>query len=242
MAVVIPTYNQFDYAKIAVESLLASSANSLAVLVDDGSPSWNPAMWDMYPKHRLLLYRFEKNDKNLTRSWNKGIQLALTQNPKIIVAGNSDLKFPPNWILGIEEALEGGAGVVGPTTNAPGHRASQNVIKYYPGFKVSDSDVYISKVSSELLRLHSGKTVSSPLNGFCIAAKATTWLMGAMSPDLFFNPKYKMTRNEDELMGRWKKLGITSAVACSSFVFHYRGVTRKPSGKGAGKGHLRRDS
>jgi len=66
--------------------------------------------------------------------------------------------------------------------------------------------------------------------------------MGAMSPGLFFNPKDKMTRNEDELMGRWKKLGITSAVACSSFVFHYRGVTRKPSGKGAGKGHLRRDS
>jgi hypothetical protein len=48
-----------------------------------------------------------------------------------------------------------------------------------------------------------------------------------------------MIRNEDELMGRWRKLGFTSVIACSSFVFHYRGVTRHPCGKNAGSGHKR---
>lgn len=240
IGVVIPTYNQFEYAKIAVDSLLANTANCLAILVDDGSPDWNKAMWEKYPSNKLLLYRFPKNDKNLTRSWNKGIELALDHRCQVIVAGNSDLKFPPRWEEGLVEALDAGAGSAGPTTNAPGHRTRQNVKLYHPNYKVKDSDAHIAAVSEYLLANHVGHTEKGPLNGFCIAAKAETWTAGAYSlPHAFFNPKYKMTRNEDELMGRWRKLGFTSVIACSSFVFHYRGVTRNPSGKNAGSGHKR---
>lgn len=240
IGVVIPTYNQFEYAKIAVESCLKNTANVLVVLVDDGSPEWNQDMWEKYPKNKLLLYRFPKNDKNLTRSWNKGIELCLDYKCQIVVAGNSDLKFPPNWTKGLLEVLDAGAGAVGPTTNAPGHRSRQNVKNYYPNYKVKDSDAHIAKVSEYLIAHHHDHTEKGPLNGFCIAAKAETWIAGAHTyPTAYFNPKYKMTKNEDELMGRWKKLGFTSAIACSSFVFHYRGVTRHPSGRNAGSGHKR---
>jgi len=238
---VIPTYNQFDYAKIAVESCLKNTANCLVILVDDGSPQWNLADWEKYPKSQFLLHRFPKNDKNLTRSWNQGILLALEHRAKVIVAGNSDLKFPPNWSKGIVEALEEGAGVVGPLTNAPGHRAKQQVLKYVKGYTVSDSDLNLAQVSARLLKERAGTTESGPLNGFCLAALAKTWITGAHSlgNNQFFNPKFKMIRNEDELMGRWKKLGLSSRIALSSFVFHYRGVTRNPSGKKAGTGNLR---
>jgi glycosyltransferase involved in cell wall biosynthesis len=240
VAVVIPTYNQFEYAKIAVESCLKNTVNCLVILVDDGSPQWNPADWSKYPKSQMLIHRFPKNDKNLTRSWNKGIQIALQNKCQIIVAANSDLKFPPNWTKGIIETLDAGAGAVGPMTNAPGHRTRQNVKHCIPNYKVKDSDGHIANVSSELIKNHTGRVDKGPLNGFCIAAKAATWKAGAFAfPEHFFNPKFKMTRNEDELMGRWKKQGISSLIACSSFVFHYRGVTRRPSGKGAGSGNLR---
>jgi hypothetical protein len=159
----------------------------------------------------------------------------------VIIAGNSDLKFPQNWSKGIIEALEEGAGVVGPMTNAPGHRPRQHVSRFVSSYVVDDSDSYISKISNLLYKEKVGCTEKGPLNGFCLAARAATWKAGAysLSNHHFFNPKFKMTRNEDELMGRFKKLGISSRIACSSFVFHYRGVTRHPSGRSAGKGHLR---
>lgn len=129
---------------------------------------------------------------------------------------------------------------MGPTTNAPGHRSKQNVKHYCRSYKVDDSDEYLKSVSSELILNHSGKVDHSLLNGFCMAASSSTWLAGAYnSIGAFYNPKFKMVKNEDELIGRWRKLGFTTAVACSSFVFHYRGVTRHPNIKRAGKGALR---
>lgn len=241
IALVVPTYNQFEYARIAVETFLETTANGVVILVDDGSPKWNEAAWKKFPKSQLLLHRFPKNDKNLTRSWNQGIQMALELPAQVIIAGNSDLKFPQNWSKGIIEALEEGAGVVGPMTNAPGHRAKQHVSRFIKDFKVDDSDSYITKISNKLYKEKAGQIEKGPINGFCLAARSSTWLAGAYdrANNHFFNPKYKMVRNEDDLMGRFKKLGITSRIACSSFVFHYRGVTRHPSGRNAGKGHLR---
>ena len=137
--------------------------------------------------------------------------------------------------------LKEGAGVVGPLTNAPGHRAKQQVSKYVKGYKVDDSDIKLSEVSAILLKDRAGTTEPGPLNGFCLAALSETWSLGAYSLEnhQFFNPRYKMVRNEDDLMGRWKKLGLSSCIALSSFVFHYRGVTRNPSGRNAGTGNLR---
>lgn len=126
-------------------------------------------------------------------------------------------------------------------TNAPGHRPKQHVSRFIENYKVDDSDSYIAEVSKQLFDRNFGMTEKGPLNGFCIAALAPTWISGAynMSDGHFFNPKHKMIKNEDELIGRWKKMGITNRIVCSSFVFHYRGVTRHPSGRHAGKGHLR---
>lgn len=224
-----------------METFLENTANGLAILVDDGSPQWNPRAWTKFPAKSLLTFRFAKNDKNLTRSWNKGVQLALEHHAQVIIAGNSDLKFPPMWSLGIVESLAEGAGVVGPMTNAPGHRPRQHVSRFIDNYVVDDSDKYIADVSKRLYNKCRGATEKGPLNGFCIAAMADTWRLGAfnLANGHFFNPKHKMTRNEDELIGRWKKMGITNRIVCSSFVFHYRGVTRHPSGRHAGKGHLR---
>lgn len=125
-------------------------------------------------------------------------------------------------------------------TNAPGHRPNQDVRTKVKKYKVDDSDEAIAATSERLILSMAGRTGKGPLNGFCLAATSSTWIKGAYKlPGMFFHPKYKMTRNEDELMGRWKSLGLRSAIAYSSFVFHYRGVTRHPSGKGAGRGFLR---
>ena len=65
------------------------------------------------------------------------------------------------------------------------------------------------------------------------------WWSGAYSEEAVFNPKHKMTKNEDELQGRWMKLGRVVAVSPGSFVWHYRGVTRNSTKGAQGKGWFR---
>jgi len=76
------------------------------------------------------------------------------------------------------------------------------------------------------------------VNGFFQIAKMQTWVDGKYDADHFYcprndftsrghkNPTPLMTLNEDELMGRWAKKGWKFAVIPSSFIFHYRAVTR----------------
>ena len=82
------------------------------------------------------------------------------------------------------------------------------------------------------------------LNGFCMAANTETWWAGAHGKEHVFDPgkKFKLTKNEDELQGRWERLKLPVGIVPGSFVFHYRGVSRKGATRGReGKGHFRKD-
>jgi hypothetical protein len=65
-----------------------------------------------------------------------------------------------------------------------------------------------------------------------MVALTNTWFDGAYDQDYVFDPKHKMTKNDDEIQGRWTRLGKKMGICPGSFVWHYRSVTRKPSGKG----------
>jgi hypothetical protein len=95
-------------------------------------------------------------------------------------------------------------------------------------------------VQNELLAKHSTKVKDMTLNGFCMMAKTSTWANNMYTTDQPFrdsnpfnskgqpNPTPAMTLQEYELQARWHKLGLKSGVALSSYVFHYRSVTRGP--------------
>lgn len=233
---IIPTYNQMKYAEIAVRSALRATPDCLVMLVDDGSPEWNPKQWEQFPRDRLLTHRFEKNDKNLTRSWNWGLREARRLQIPYAVPTNSDVKFPLLWWEALELALNRGiVSLVGPVTNAPGHRPRQQVKGLVKGYAVSDDDAYLDRVSR---RLHDDRKheVRQPekINGFCMAGKTQTWWAFAHGPDHVFDPgkKFKLTKNEDELQGRMSKRGAVCGIVPGSFVFHYRGVSRGARGVG----------
>jgi len=113
------------------------------------------------------------------------------------------------------------------------------------GYKVDDDQSYLDKIAARLsvdrrLELWSPQRI----NGFCMAAKTETWWLGAHTKEFVFDSgrKFKLTKNEDELQGRWEKKGIAVGIVPGSFVFHYRGVSRKGAVKGReGKGHFRKD-
>lgn len=240
-AVIIPTYEAMPYALKAVRTALETTPHSLVIVVDDGSSTWREEAWASFRGPRLITYRFPKN-KGLTRSWNQGLKLARSAGAAAAVAANSDVVFPPGWWEPIAAALAATPDLLaGPVTNAPGHRIKQAVGRYLPDFVLSDDPAHLAATQARLAREQAGVLKETLLNGFCLAATTAAWEKFRFDPQHFFNPKFRMTKNEDELQGRWRAAGGKTGIVPASFVWHYRGVSRGVAatrGK-AGKGWFR---
>lgn len=246
VAAVIPTYSHFDFAHRAVLSFLRTTPESVAILVDDGSPDWpghgELASWA--PADRFLHYRFEKNDKNLTRSWNHGLVIARQVGAAYTVLTNSDVQFIEGWWPSLQFALDKrGVDLAGPLTNAPGHRRRQDWANYLHKPSKTDSPDQLVRSMQRVRKAVGNKAVwpVRGVNGFCLAAKTATWWTKPHGEDTPLDPAFKMEKNEDKLAARWRKLGRKIAIVPGSFVFHYRGVSRgdKATRGNHGKGHYR---
>jgi GT2 family glycosyltransferase len=241
VAVIVPTYGQFGYAAAAVESAYAHTPGCRVFLLDDHSPGWKSS-WLADLKERFPDIRSHHFGKNggLTRSWNEGLRWAREFGCAYTVVSNSDVLFTPGWFEPLVWALDNGADLVGPMTNAPGHQPKQQVTRQLPDYELTDHPDKLRQTAERLAAKNPKIFTPLRVNGFCMIAKTVTWWEGAFDESNVFNPKFKLTRNEDELQGRWKKAGRVTAVVPGSFVFHYRGVTRKGATKGReGQGWFR---
>lgn len=248
VAVVIPTYEHFDYAAAALATAaVALGSRGAFWIVDDASPSVQdgrmppplaeicqrlfsvPVFWHRFPAWG-----------GLTRSWNYGLGEAIRQGCRWVCVTNSDVLFPLGWWEPLQEALESGFCLAGPATNAPGPCLAQHVVRWVPDYRPDDDPRSIQQIQDRLRGLESQEV--DGLNGFCLAASAEAWRRGAFdeSQGWYFrprndrdvrgrpNPTPLMTGNEDELIVRWRQQGCRFAVCPGSFVFHYRSVSRGP--------------
>ena len=240
LAVIIPSYCHFGYCLRAVKSLFACTDGEVeAYLIDDASPEWLKQDWSKWPTDKMQFQHFSKNG-GLTRSWNCGLRMARERGAEFVCAANSDIIFSPGWFDNISWALTRGVDLAGPVTNAPGHRPKQRVTNFLKDYKVTDDASYLAKVAARLRGSCSKSFLEAGINGFCMVAKTSTWWSGAFDANNVFNPKFKLTGNEDELQRRWRKQRKTLAIVPGSFVFHYRGVSRKHGASGKhGKGWFR---
>lgn len=252
IGLICPTHREEDlheYTAATLRSFFETTANGIAIVVDDASPGWEPIHEShlktlaRYAGQECFVFRY-KEWGGLTRSWNQGLRLARDLGCDYVICGNNDILFPPLWYQGLLHALGQGYSLVGPLSNAPGTGKAQEVWRYYKDYEVSDSLSDLSKVQTYLIKNHMGEVVEQRINGFFQMARTETWWLGKYDDDNVYKPcnnftseGYKnatplMTLNEDELQGRWAKLGFKSASVPSSFIFHYRAVTR-------GKRHLK---
>lgn len=237
IAFILPIFDRFAYARRAALSFLKYTPKEhdpLVIAVDDASPLYAEQNWDAWregiPQSQLVFQHFEVN-AGLTRGWNWGLLQAREFGATYAIAGNSDLLFTPGWQRAIVGALNNGAQLVGPVTNAPGktNRNRQNVLHFFPGYRVTDDPSYNSIVADHIWRQYACELRQDGINGFCMIAKVADWFSGAYRADYVFDPSKRMTGNEDELQRRWRKLGRRIGFCPGSFVFHYRSVTRGPN-------------
>jgi glycosyltransferase involved in cell wall biosynthesis len=241
IAVIIPVYNHWNYATDCVDSLLATTPGVHVILVDDCSPEVPPAAWLKERFHQSnghnVYVRHPKNEQ-LTAAWNTGFRHAFRINPDFIVAGNSDILFSPDWWIALQQASRIGYHLVGPMTNTPGNTKLQEITRLIPTYATDHTEAGIARVSTAL-RGWRNHVEPTPINGFFMWAKTADWKSGAYKENFVFrpsnshfnsgkkNPTPLMTGNEDELQSRWgNKLKRKFGVACGSFIFHYRSVTR----------------
>jgi GT2 family glycosyltransferase len=258
---IIPSYGAYEYVDRTVRSFFATSpANSTCGIYDDAHSGYrgkagtqkdvNAILGKLqtdFPE-RVLLTQFPQHG-GLIRSLNLGLEHAKDLGCEYVLCGNSDLIFTPGWFNCMSYHLDKKrAHLIGPVSNAAGITAGnrQDVRLYFPDYQVTDDETYLEKVASHLRCTYDDKLVDGPINGFCMLATLCTWWAGAYNRDCVFkprndfsskglrNPTPLMTLNEDELQGRWTKLGYASKIAVGSFVFHYRSVSRGDRYKKAG--------
>jgi len=248
IAFVCPTYKETElhaYTMACLHSFFQHTKDGLAIVVDDASTGWTQALakkladTPMFPGQQCEVLRF-KNWGGLTRSWNLGLKKASELKADYAIAGNNDVLFTPRWYEGLMLALEHGYHLAGPVSNAPGITAQglAEVWRYHPSYEVKDDPNYLKQVAEYLRGEHAGTLIEAKVNGFFQFARMRTWEAGKFDADHYYrprndfnskgkrNPTPLMTLNEDELQGRWHRKGWKSVVVPSSFIFHYRAVTR----------------
>ncbi len=225
VGIIIPTYGQWEYVQLAAESA-SRTPGAVIIIVDDGSPTW--------PDERIVsgwvadgvpyvIQRYFGNQRNLSRSWNTGIEIARGLGCRYIVCGNSDLVFPSRWWGPIRAALDDGADFVGPVTNAPGHVRRQDVTRYLPTYELSDDPDDIDQTQRALLDTEASAIAIERLNGFCFAGSMTSFDRLGKRP---FDERVPMLGNEDHFFHRANRdYHAAMRIVTNSFVFHYRSVS-----------------
>lgn len=246
---VCPTYdavNLHTYTAAALETFFETTPGGVAIVVDDGSTSWSDAYEAKlkaivagFPHSDLQIIHYVKHG-GLTRSWNAGIRRADELKLDYVIAGNNDVLFTPKWYEGLLHALTNGYSLVGPLSNAPGITAKgkQEIDRYFPNYKLDDNPEVLEHIANYLWTNRLGQVVESKVNGFFQMAHIDSWRRGKYDDRHYYrpvnthtangrrNPTPLMTLNEDELQSRWAGKGMRSAIALSSFIFHYRAVSR----------------
>ena len=237
---ICPQYNAFVYTWRAVRSFFKYSPDdSVVIIPDDDSSNFDKQNWDDFfedlPRDRIILHHFESN-AGLTRGWNWGCTKAREIGAKYTIVGNNDVLFTPGWHEGLIHNLNRGFMQVGPVTNAPGYYCDkQNVKHYFKDYKVNDDHEYLHDVARSL-RKHFNLDqiqIANP-NGFFMMARTETWWKGKYNEQYVFNPHKKMKDNETELQDRWNKKKWRMGFVPTSFIFHYRAVSREEKWKHPG--------
>lgn len=233
------------YTEAALRSFFKTTPGGTAIVVDDGTPGWDKKYETKLGNiaadclGELHLYHFPKK-LGLTRSWNKGLAIADQLNLDYCIAGNNDVIFTTHWHQGMLHALNSGYTMVGPLSNAPGitARGKQEIGRYVDKYEVTDDVVYLDRIAAEVYKKHLGKVVESEVNGFFQMQSMKSWRENKYAANEYYravnnftskgrkNPTPHMTLNEDEYQGRLRAKKKKMAIVLSSFIFHYRAVTR----------------
>ena len=243
---VITTYNQSEYTKLCFESLRNIEDDVDILVIDDCSTDDTIELCKEY-NHEIIV---KETGLGLTDSWNRGYyefkqrwiydESGQDDNYDYLILANNDILIPRGAITELKNTFHKWPfSMIVPTstTYGVGHNREQTIENYYHGIApdcnepenyqvIQDRILEIRddlKKANNLFQLDPSRM--KMFNGFFFMMNRNI-INYQYSDRELFEPKYIMTKNEDEF--NWSKLipnDDFAAVCKTSFVFHYKGVS-----------------
>lgn len=234
---VITTYNQSKYTKLCFDSIRNIENDVDVLVIDDCSTDDTIELCKEY-NHEVIV---KETGLGLTDSWNKGYVEFKDRKYDYFILANNDILIPNGAITELKNTFEKWPfSMVVPTstTLGVGHNREQSIENYYDIAPDCNNPNYYQEIQDRILE--GKKQISKANNLFQLDPLRMKMFNGFFfmmnrniinyqySDKELFEPKYIMTKNEDEF--NWSKLIPNDdfpAVCKTSFVFHYKGVTTK---------------
>ena len=242
----ITTYNQSEYTKLCFDSLKNLEDDIDVLVIDDCSTDNTVKLCEKYGYEVLT----KEKGLGLTDSWNKAYyefknrwfinESGVDDNYDYLIIANNDILIPRGAISELKSVFNKWPySLVVPTSThrGVGHNVDQAIEKYYDGINSDEPDDYqqtqdtILNIKKDLMKANNLYQVDPKrmkmFNGFFFMMNRNI-INYQYSDTNLFEPKYIMTKNEDEF--NWSNLIPNDdfpAVCKTSFVFHYKGVTTK---------------
>ena len=243
---VITTYNQSEYTKLCFESLKNIEDDVDVLVIDDCSTDDTIELCKEY-NHEIIV---KETGLGLTDSWNRGYyefkqrwiydESGQDDNYDYLILANNDILIPRGAITELKNTFHKWPfSMIVPTstTYGVGHNREQSIENYYQGIAPDcNQPENYQGIQDSILNIKGEMTKSNSLfqldpsrmkmfNGFFFMMNRNI-INYQYSDRELFEPKYIMTKNEDEF--NWSKLipnDDFAAVCKTSFVFHYKGVS-----------------
>ena len=243
---VITTYNQSKYTKLCFDSLKNLEDDIDVLVIDDCSTDDTVKICKEYGYEVIT----KEEGLGLTDSWNRGYyefksrwfnnESGFDDNYDYFILANNDILIPKGAITELKNTFaKWPFSLVVPTstTNGVGHNTEQSIENHYQGMSPScDDPNYYQEIQDKIFDVKTQIEQSNNLyqldpkrmkmfNGFFFMMNRNIINYEHSDKELF-EPKFIMTKNEDEF--NWSNLipnNDFAGLCKTSFVFHYKGVS-----------------
>ncbi|MBJ6363819.1 glycosyltransferase family 2 protein [Paenibacillus sp. GCM10012307] len=217
-SIIIPSYNQAEYLKLCIDSIITHTPHPYEIIVIDNASTDGTADY----LHRMagrIRYRILEENRGFAGAVNKGLMMA--KGMKMLLL-NNDTLVTENWLENMTACLESDSriGMVGPVTNFISGQQRIDV----PYMNVEDMPAFARE-----------NNVSDPsrwrrvdrLTGFCLLFRRSLWERTG-----YFDEGYRIGNYEDDDYNiRVKLQGYTLVIAFDSFIHHFGSVSMRALGE-----------
>lgn len=217
LSIVIPMYNQFDFTKACIDSIVRNTEDYEIILVDNGSDKRE--MCKLYNKYysmdNLTVFSFDKNE-GFPKAVNIGIEIS---SGEYVCLLNNDVVVTPNWWKIIKSHFDrvNFSGIVSPCTNECAGIQRISVNRYL-------NQNELDQVAIKFYEENKGKyEIVNAVIGFCM-------FIGRDVIDSIglFDESFGLGNSEDiDFCLRANDIGYEILIARDCFVHHYGSKTHK---------------
>jgi hypothetical protein len=219
----------WNMTQMMLVSLAATHDNFDVILVDDHSIFDVPRIAEMWGVDVLRWGDTTDGPKGLTNTWNLAWRHALLHKYEYLIIANNDLLVPDGTISKLTDTLHAGWDVLIPTVSARGSTYPRHSLdeKYKDVKAWSDQPLHYQRVADTLsANYRSSISRIAKINGYMMAFKVKSLIQFQFNGNSgqLFDPKFRNTRNEDDLFRRING-SLNTGVHDTAFVFHHKGYT-----------------